>query len=197
MILFGDRVVCSTGDLVSAARCEFALLRALDAELGLVTSIGYPAPGVLTHAWNPAVEHRLADLRDRYGTGVVRVGVPAEPADPEATVAGLRDAHEQTLTALRGHAEAVAGAVVFDGAFATRCDFLVRDSDPETHDYLPAAVANRNTRIPALLTLAATADALRQFGFRPAARARLWVDGVASTHSLADIAVVHRAAATG
>ncbi|WP_067571198.1 AAA domain-containing protein [Nocardia acidivorans] len=193
MILFGDRVVCSTGDLVSAARCEFALLRALDAELGLVTSIGYPAPGELAHAWNPAVEQCLADLRDRYGAGVVRVPVPAEHADPEAALAGLRRAHEQTLAALRGHADAVAGAVVFDGEFATRCDFLVRDSDPETHDYLPAAVATRHTRIPALLTLAATADALRRFGFRPAARARLWVDGVASTHSLADIAVVHRA----
>ena len=38
MILFGDRVVCSTDDLVRAARCEFALLRALDTELGLVLS---------------------------------------------------------------------------------------------------------------------------------------------------------------
>ncbi|MEV6069499.1 AAA domain-containing protein [Nocardia sp. NPDC052001] len=199
MILFGDRVVCSTGDLVSAARCEFALLRGLDAELGLVTSIGYPAPGVLTHAWDRAVEHRLAELRDRYGNRVVRVRVPGVEqcadgsVDAEAAVAALRDAHEQTLAALRGQAEAVAGAVVFDGEFATRCDFLVHDSDPETYDYLPAAVVGRSGRIPALLSLAAMADALRRCGFRPAARARLWVDGVAGTHSLADIAVVHQA----
>ncbi|MFB7722706.1 AAA domain-containing protein [Nocardia sp. NPDC056100] len=199
MILFGDRVVCSTGDLVSAARCEFALLRGLDAELGLVTSIGYPAPGVLTHAWDRAVEHRLADLRDRYGNRVVRVRVPGVEqcadgsVDAEAAVAALRDAHERTLAALRGQAEAVAGAVVFDGEFATRCDFLVHDSDPETYDYLPAAVVGRSGRIPALLSLAAMADALRRCGFRPAARARLWVDGVAGTHSLADIAVVHQA----
>ncbi|MCU1643621.1 MAG: hypothetical protein JWN03_3896 [Nocardia sp.] len=192
MILFGDRVVCSTGDLVSAARCEFALLRALDAELGLVTSIEYPAPGVLAHACDPAVEYRLADLRDRFGAGVVRVRV-RDHADPAATTAALHAAHEQTFAALRANADAVAGAVVFDGAFATRCDFLVRDGAPETHDYLPAAVATRHTRLPALLTLAATADALRGNGFRPASQARLWLDGVATTHSLADIAVVYRA----
>ncbi|WP_405134963.1 AAA domain-containing protein [Nocardia sp. NBC_01388] len=192
MILFGDRVVCSTGDLVSAARCEFALLRAVDAELGLVTSIEYPAPGVLAHACDPAVEYRLADLRDRFGTGVVRVRV-RDRADPAATTAALHAAHEQTFTALRANADAVAGAVAFDGVFATRCDFLVRDNAPDTHDYLPAAVATRHTRLPALLTLAAIADALRDNGFRPATHARLWLDGIATTHSLADIAVVHRA----
>ncbi|WP_309231404.1 AAA domain-containing protein [Nocardia sp. SYP-A9097] len=196
--------MCSTGDLVTAARCEFALLRALDAELGLVTSIGYPAPGVLTHAWEPAVEHRLADLRDRYGSGVVRIpgahgqladsaDRPVGPADPAMVVAALRAAHDETVDALRGRAEAVAGAVVFDGSFATRCDFLVRGNDPETYDYLPAAVTTRPHRISALLTLAASADALRQYGFRPAAQARLWIDGVPSTHLLADIVVIHQA----
>lgn len=34
MFVVGDRVVCGTADLVRAARCEFAVLRALDAELG-------------------------------------------------------------------------------------------------------------------------------------------------------------------
>lgn len=47
-MLFGDRVVCSTGDLVTAARCEFALLRALDAELGLVAPVDVQSPGALT-----------------------------------------------------------------------------------------------------------------------------------------------------
>ncbi|MEV6767051.1 AAA domain-containing protein [Nocardia sp. NPDC051030] len=192
MILFGDRVVCSTGDLVAAARCEFALLRALDAELGLVTPIELPSTGALTHASDMSVEHRLADLRDRYGSGVVRVRIPGT-SDPAESTAALHAAHEQTLTALRANADAVAGAVVFDGSFAAQCDFLLHDSDPETHDYLPAAVATPRTAVTALLTLAACADALRHNGFRPAPQARLWLDGIATTHSLADIAVVYHA----
>jgi len=34
LIVFGDRVVCSAVDLVRAAQCEFALLRALDTAMG-------------------------------------------------------------------------------------------------------------------------------------------------------------------
>ncbi|WP_239476475.1 bifunctional RecB family nuclease/DEAD/DEAH box helicase [Nocardia arizonensis] len=36
--MFGDRVVCTAADLVRAAHCEFALLRALDTELGLLAA---------------------------------------------------------------------------------------------------------------------------------------------------------------
>ncbi|MFJ4652294.1 AAA domain-containing protein [Nocardia sp. NPDC088792] len=203
MILFGDRVVCSTGDLVAAARCEFALLRALDAELGLVPPVEFEAAPHPQPAPEPdaAVEQRLADLRDRYGTGAVRIRVrdaAAEAAatratDAAAALAVLRAAHEQTLEALGAGADAVAGAVAVDGGFAARCDFLLRDHTPEAHDYLPAAVATRATKITALLGLAAMAEALRHSGFRPAPHARLWVDGAPRTYLLSDIAVVHQA----
>ncbi|WP_281202088.1 bifunctional RecB family nuclease/DEAD/DEAH box helicase [Nocardia jejuensis] len=215
--------MCSTRDLVAAARCEFAVLRALDAELGLVTPIDVASTGALsparertaparamaaqagpatTHVMGSmiepgdrAFEHRLADLRDRYGSGVARVRglVSREHDSHDEPLAALRAAHDHTLAALRANADAVAGAVVFDGEFAAHCDFLIRDSSPEAHDYLPAAVATRRTTVTALLTLVACADALHRIGFRPAPHARIWVDGVATTHSLADIAVVHRA----
>lgn len=141
-MLFGDRVVCSTGDLVAAARCEFALLRALDAELGLVTPVEFPSPGTLACTPDPAVEHRLADLRDRYGPGVTRIRLPGPAADALATtmlvsedlreraLTALREAHTQTLTALRADADAVAGGVVFDGDFVAHCELLVRDHAP-------------------------------------------------------------------
>ncbi|MEC3952216.1 AAA domain-containing protein [Nocardia sp. CDC153] len=261
-MLFGDRVVCSTGDLVTAARCEFALLRALDAELGLVTPLDAPSPGALTRTPDPAVEHRLADLRDRHGSAVTRIHLPppahlalglaaptprphdlaARPQDhaPQPSgvtprddaaalsggsgesgsnasaaarqvadrrgptpvlaedlraeaLAGLRAAHEETLAALRSDAEAVAGAVAFDGDFVARCDFLVRDHSPETHDYVVTGVAGRRDRIATLLGLAAMAEALRRNGFRAAPHARIWEDGVAVGHPLADMAVVYQA----
>ncbi|GAB0105857.1 hypothetical protein JMUB6875_48390 [Nocardia sp. JMUB6875] len=206
-MLFGDRVVCSTGDLVTAARCEFALLRALDAELGLVTPVDGQSPGALTRTLDPAVEHRLADLRDRHGRAVTRIrptpaaaaalGEAHSPVVPDdlrdAARTALRDAHDETLAALRADAEAVAGAVVFDGDFAARCEFLVRDHSPETHDYVVTGVAGRRDRIATLLGLAAMAEALRRNGFRAAPHARIWEDGVAITHPLADMAVVYQA----
>ncbi|WP_306360698.1 bifunctional RecB family nuclease/DEAD/DEAH box helicase [Nocardia sp. CC227C] len=236
MILFGDRVVCSTGDLVEAALCEFALLRALDAELGLVGPVEYRAPGVLPRPADPERENRLADLRDRHGSGVVRIrteithpaptahdhrmgfeggglaarmaelglrdpagtgaagtGAGAGSADPALVVAALAVAHEATVAALRGDAEVIASPVLFEGDFAVGCDFLLRDSAPETHDYLTAGVANRRTRIGTLLEHAAFADALQRTGFRPAPHTRIWLGGQAGTHTLADIAVVYRA----
>ncbi|WP_228807255.1 AAA domain-containing protein [Nocardia otitidiscaviarum] len=215
MILFGDRVVCSTGDLVEAARCEFALLRALDAELGLVGPVEYRAPGVAPRLADAERDHRLADLRDRYGSGLVRIRTeydhrmtfeggpttarrgPADTgaghADPGRVVAALAAAHEATVAALRADAEVVASPVLFEGDFAVGCDFLLRDGAPEAHDYLTAGVASRRTRIGTLLEHAACADALQRTGFRPAPHTRLWLGGSASTHTLADIAVVYRA----
>ncbi|MEG8178557.1 hypothetical protein GZH49_08390 [Nocardia terpenica] len=122
MILFGDRVVCSTGDLVSAARCEFALLRALDAELGLVAPIGSgPAvpPSRTEDAGLPA------ELRARLGTEPIDIA-PPRSGTPAETVAALAAAHEQTLTALRGGAEAVATPTLFDGSFFASCAAVVR-----------------------------------------------------------------------
>ncbi|WP_245721568.1 DEAD/DEAH box helicase [Nocardia crassostreae] len=154
--------MCSTGDLVSAARCEFALLRALDAELGLVTPVAPHATGAVTPARDQTVEHKLADLRDRYGTGVVRVRAvePTPGLDPTETAAALATAHERTRAAMDARADAIAGAVLMDGQFAARCDFLLLDSTPEAHDYLPAAVATRRTAVTALLTVAAALAAL-------------------------------------
>ncbi|MGW4356662.1 hypothetical protein ACWELJ_31725, partial [Nocardia sp. NPDC004582] len=123
-MLFGDRVVCSTGDLVAAARCEFALLRALDAELGLVTPVEFPSRGALTRIPDPAVEHRLADLRDRHGDAVTRIrlsraaaaalGVAALTPPDADPLTGLPDDHPRALrrdTAAPEHTrdEALAG----------------------------------------------------------------------------------------
>ncbi len=145
MILFGDRVVCSTADLVRAARCEFALLRAFDAELGLVQPAEQDAdPGTSPDHAHADPDRLLANLplAEAADSAVIRIEPPLL-GDPATTVASLRHAHEQTLTALRAGAGVILGARFFDGDFTARCAALVRadlhDSnlaheDPETAD---------------------------------------------------------------
>ncbi|MGF6883370.1 hypothetical protein ABIA39_004970 [Nocardia sp. GAS34] len=136
MILFGDRVVCSTGDLVEAARCEFALLRALDAELGLVPPVAGGTHTPLSAALSPHVtaplsealpapmSARLADLLTQRDA-VIHINRPSD-GDPDTTVASLRQGHERTLAALHAGAGVIVGARFFDGEFAAACAALVR-----------------------------------------------------------------------
>lgn len=105
MFVVGDRVVCGTADLVRAARCEFAVLRALDAELGTV------ADGPRRrHSTEPIEIRRLAP----------------DTAHPADLLAGLSAAHERSLAALRAGASAVTDAIFLDGDFVARADALVR-----------------------------------------------------------------------
>ncbi|MFI5777840.1 AAA domain-containing protein [Nocardia sp. NPDC051570] len=107
--------MCSTGDLVEAARCEFALLRALDAELGLVGPVD---PGIDILPFPAAM---LEELRERFADEPIRID-PIESGSP----ADLTRAHEQTLSALRAGADLIARPTFFDGTFAADCTALVR-----------------------------------------------------------------------
>ncbi|MCM6775791.1 AAA domain-containing protein [Nocardia sp. CDC159] len=133
MILFGDRVVCSTGDLVQAARCEFALLRALDAELGLV---GPAASGIDI---GPLPARLLDELRERFGGEPRRID-PVEPGSPAATLAALTHSQEQTLSAVRAGADLIAGPIFFDGSFAAGCTALIRTPAQPTLPATPEPV---------------------------------------------------------
>ncbi len=129
MFVFGDRVVCSAVDLVRAARCEFALLRALDTELGTVAadSATTEAATVPHRQPDPARDRRLSDFRARFGSAMVQISAPQhESGSPETTVTALRTAAEETTAALRTGAPVISGATFFDGSFDCSCDFLVR-----------------------------------------------------------------------
>ncbi|WP_245671090.1 AAA domain-containing protein [Nocardia amamiensis] len=88
--MFGDRVVCTAVDLVRAAHCEFAMLRALDTELGTLPAepgIAAPAPERAPDI-DDARQRQLADYRARFPGAVVEIdrppdniGDPAEPSD--------------------------------------------------------------------------------------------------------------------
>ena len=201
MILFGDRVVCSTGDLVGAARCEFALLRAFDTELGLVLSSDMPASDTTV----PPAGAPPADTTGRPGLRLGSVAVPAEAfedvaeafgdalvrIDPPAasTVTELSRAHDATVAALRAGAPAVAGATFFDGEFAAGCAFVVRSDQ-----VLTLYTHTTGSEVTALMEAAAGARMLRDSGFDvdPWVRVRDSA-GAQEVHELAGAEPVHDA----
>ncbi|MFC6013883.1 bifunctional RecB family nuclease/DEAD/DEAH box helicase [Nocardia lasii] len=117
----GDRVVGAVGDLARAANCEFAVLRAIDAALGNLP--GFPdTTAPLVRATEPS-----AELLAHFGDRLVRIPSPEAPgADAATRIAALTVAAEQTTRALRAGAEAIHGAVFFDGHFACGATLLVR-----------------------------------------------------------------------
>ncbi|WP_019929222.1 bifunctional RecB family nuclease/DEAD/DEAH box helicase [Nocardia sp. BMG111209] len=123
-MLFGDRVVCTAGDLAAAARCEFALLRALDAEVGPMSSGPAAVP-------EPVETRELSDS-ELFGAGhtgdadrVVRIAPPAA-GSPGDSVAARLEAHRRTLDALHAGADVVLGATFLDGDFVATATALVR-----------------------------------------------------------------------
>ncbi|UGT57475.1 bifunctional RecB family nuclease/DEAD/DEAH box helicase [Nocardia asteroides] len=141
LFVSGDRVIGAVGDLVRAADCEFALLRAVDAALGNLPGVDENAlPLVRAAEVSPEV------LR-RYGDALVRVESPDAPgAVPAARIAALTAAAEQTLAAVRAGAAAIKGAVFFDGRFACGVDLLVRDT--ATGRYMLCAGAGGPVGLP-------------------------------------------------
>lgn len=210
MFVFGDRVVCTAVDLVRAARCEFALLRALDAEMGTAAPIPDGAP---EQRWRPlaestrfddARERRLADLRDRFGTAMVEIRLPAhDPDDPAAHVAALHAAHTDTVAALRAGVHVVHGATFFDGGFASSCDFLVRaghrvrytvygsTGEPERDEW--SSTAHPPDPVGGALELAACADGLDSSGALTAPLARLFTGERGADFALVDLLPVYQA----
>lgn len=132
MFVVGDRVVYGAADLVRAARCEFALLRALDAELGTLGPLPGGVSGCATadHARDvpeiTAFDLVLGDIRRRYASALIEIPRPA--ASPDA-LAALSTAHTETLAALDAGAPAVRNPLVFDGEVFASADLLTRTAD--------------------------------------------------------------------
>ncbi len=189
MFLLDDVVVYSSGDLTLAATCEFALLRRLDGLLGFV-------PAAAGSATDPLLE-RTSRLGTAHERGVRedferRYGRVETIPRPEYTVTGLYDAHRATVDAAHAGVPVIYQGTFFDGRFLGFCDFLVHDGD-DAYAVYDTKLA-RHAEVPALLQLAAYADALSAAGIRPAPLVHLLLgDGSDSAHSLADLAPVFTA----
>ncbi|WP_309234541.1 AAA domain-containing protein [Nocardia sp. XZ_19_385] len=196
--MFGDRVVCNAVDLVRAARCEFELLRRLDAQLGYLSGSAAPdsEPQVLGGVaadFDEAALLRLADFRDRFGATMVEApSARTDSADPAVRVAALRAAHTETVAALRSGVHVIAGATFFDGSFACSCDFLVRAGHRVRYTVQGTAPGQAEL-VGAALELAACADALDSSGALTAPTIRLYLDTAATDFPLTDLVPVYQA----
>lgn len=216
MIVFGDRVVCSAVDLVRAAQCEFALLRALDTELGTIAGTVDAVPDLVPRTgFDDSRERRLADFRDRFGSQLVEIHSVATARrslerasvatarrslerastaehDPAAHIAALQAAHTETIAALRAGVHVIHGATFFDGRFFCASDFLVRAGHRVRYT-VHGTAAGPPDRVGAALELAACATALDNSGALTGPLVRLHLGDHSTTYALADLVPVYLA----
>lgn len=186
MFLLDGSVVLSASDLVRAAECEFAVMRTLDAVLGLREAPEPVVDPVLARAAELGDRHErrhLSAFEARFGDGVVTVERPAMTADALATAA---DATVAALTA--GHPVIYQGAL-FDGRLVGFADFLVKEDDGyAVYDTKLA----RRAKVPALLRLAAYADALHRRGIPVSRRTHLLLgDDTTASYPVAELVPVY------
>ncbi|CAN5145221.1 TM0106 family RecB-like putative nuclease [soil metagenome] len=162
MFLLDSRVVTSPSDLTTAAKCEFAFARQLDAKLGLIE---------LEKVERDPLEARAAELGDehenrwlqhyRATTGVVEIERPRIRAEE------LREAAQQTEDAFRAGAPVVFQATFFDESDPDApligfADFIVRQ--PDGRYRVQDTKLARSVKVTALLQLAAYYDQLVRLG---------------------------------
>ena len=159
MFLLDSRVVTSPSDLTTAAQCEFAFVRQLDAKLGLIE---------LERAERDPLEARAAELGDehenrwlehyRANNQVVEIERPRIRAEE------LREAAQRTEQAFRDGAEVVFQATFFDEeeGMVGFADFIVRQ--PDGRYRVQDTKLARSVKVPALLQLAAYYDQLVRLG---------------------------------
>ena len=199
-------LVFSASDLVTAATCEYQLLRKLDEKLGRSPKAAFEDDEMLKHAakLGDVHEHRVLDSfvnefgmwDPATGRGVYDV-VPAQSMDRATLLAK----HSESIEALHSGADVVFQAAFFDGQFHGRSDFLVREADG-SYAVFDTKLA-RHAKVTALLQLAAYGDQLLKAGITPDPAVTLVLgatvplpgggfDYVRSHHKLADILPVFR-----
>lgn len=199
MFVFGDRVVSTAVDLARAARCEFAMLHALDTDIDGDLGAdegrnGQPEPHVAQRDHVDALAAEFA----RRGVHPVRIAGPdvvgpldLSDADTGELIPRLRQAHAETLAALGERAPVIAGAVFFDGEFACRADFLVRAAHRVRYQLVGVAV--EADAMTTALELTAAAEQLEAAGVPADPLIALRDDRGVRTLPLAELLPVYRA----
>jgi predicted RecB family nuclease len=178
------RVIYSASDLAAAARCEYALLRSFDAQLGRGPAVAVEDE-LLARTAQLGDEHEqrhLDELRSLADVAII--------GRPPYTVAGLTAAAEQTMRAVERRAPVIYQAAMFDGRFAGFADFLVFDG--EQYRLRDTKLA-RSVKVEALLQLAAYAETLAKAGVPVAEEVELVLgDGATATYRVDELLPVYR-----
>lgn len=199
-------LVFSASDLVTAATCEYQLLRKLDEKLGRSPSAIFPTDAMLerTAKLGDLHEHKVLDkFIEEFGPwdpSQQRGVYDVEPA-AEMDRATLLAKHAESIAALESGADVVFQAAFFDGTFHGRSDFLVKQPDGRYAVYDTKLA--RHAKVTALLQLAAYGDQLLGAGLEPDPLVTLVLgatvvtadgsfENVRSSHKLADILPVFR-----
>ncbi|MCV7358409.1 TM0106 family RecB-like putative nuclease [Mycolicibacterium fluoranthenivorans] len=187
MFVADDRVIYSASDLAAAARCEYALLRSFDAQLGRGPKVS-AADELLARTAALGHDHEQRHLQELRAEDAVTV-----IGRPPYTVAGLTAAAEQTMAAVQRRAPAIYQAAMFDGRFAGFADFLHLETGPAGQRYrLRDTKLSRSVKVEALLQLAAYADALTTAGVPVAAEVELVLgDGAVSRYQVDELLPVY------
>lgn len=157
MFVLDGTVVYSASDLAAAARCEYALLRSFDANLGRGPKV----------AADDELLNRTAELGDEHEQrhlDRLRAGLDENPTiipRPPYTRDALNAAVAATRAAVARRAPAIVQAAMFDGRFLGFADFLLLDGDAYR---LRDTKLARSVKVTSLLQLAAYADVLRGDG---------------------------------
>ncbi|MCM0639559.1 TM0106 family RecB-like putative nuclease [Cellulomonas wangsupingiae] len=196
MILLDDATLTySAGDLTSAAQCEYAVLRALDAHLGRGPAAEPDADVVLARVAHLGDEHEQRVLRGlvrQYGVWHpgARGGLAQVPGTGDPAVRAHLEAAQAATTDRLASADVVHQAAFFDGRFVGRADFLVREDDGAWS--VRDAKLARNAQPTALLQVAAYADQLVRAGLPVAREVQLVLgDGAVTRHAVADLVPVY------
>ncbi len=177
-------VIYSASDLAAAARCEYALLRSFDAQLGRGPRVA-AEDELLARTAQLGGEHEQRHLDELRGDASVTV-----IGRPPYTVAGLTAAAEQTLAAVQRRAPVIYQAAMFDGRFAGFADFLVYDGARYT---LRDTKLARSVKVEALLQLAAYSETLTAAGVPVAPEVELVLgDGATSSYPVDELLPVYR-----
>lgn len=186
MFVDQGRVIYSASDLAAAARCEYALLRSFDHKLGRGPRPDVSDDQLLARTADLGGAHeqrRLDELRTRHDD-VAIIGTPA------FTVAGLTAAAEATRLAVDAWTPVVYQAAMFDGRFVGFADFLLREDD--RYRVCDTKLA-RSAKVPALLQVAAYADALAASGVPVAPEAELLLgNGSTAQYRTEELVAVYR-----
>ncbi|MFG1931195.1 TM0106 family RecB-like putative nuclease [Mycobacterium sp. NPDC048908] len=185
----GARVVYSASDLAAAARCEYALLRSFDAQLGWGPAVAVEDE-LLARTAKLGGEHEqrhLDSLRELADDNVAIIG------RPKYTFDGLTAAAEQTMRAVERRAPLIYQAAMFDGRFVGFADFLVLSHSEAGERYtLRDTKLARSVKVEALLQLAAYAHTLSAAGVPVADEVELVLgDGATATYRVDELLPVY------